>query len=96
MSKSTSVNKSAEIRRVLDDIGWDASPRDVQSRLQTKAIVVTAQQVSNEKSRRVKRPLIVSDLPVSVLKKVKALVVEFGSSDIVRKALDELDELSAR
>lgn len=94
MPKSTSVSKSAEIRRVLGEIGWDSSPREVQTCLEAKGTTVTAQQVSNEKSRRVKRPLPLSDLPVSVLKKVKALVDEFGSSEVVRKALDELDELT--
>ena len=36
----------------------------------------------------------IEDLPVSILKKVKALVDEVGSTEIVRRALAELDELT--
>jgi hypothetical protein len=33
----------------------------------------------------------IEDLPVSILKKVKSLVDEVGSSEVVRRVLDELD-----
>jgi hypothetical protein len=97
--KSARKDSNAEkIRVVLGNLGWDAAPKDVIEHLRREGITVTPQQVSNQKSRRAKQKKAaaeVEDLPVSVLKKVKALVDEIGS-EVVRRALDELDYLTKR
>jgi hypothetical protein len=91
------LNKAAAIREILSDLGRDAPPRTVVSRLKANGIAVTPQQVSNEKAKLARgTPYEMEDLPVSVLKRVKALVDEIGSIDVVRRALDELDELTKR
>src|SRR5712691_9292782 len=88
---------ASRIRQVLDEIGWEASPKKVISRLEAAGVKVTPQQVSNEKAKRGKpvARLNPDDLPVSFLKKVKELVDEVGSTALVRRALDELDELTS-
>jgi hypothetical protein len=87
---------AAEIRAAFEELGWDAAPKAVIEELQRKEIAVTPQQVSNQKTRRAKlmAEVKVEDLPVSVLKKVKRLVDEVGSTEVVRRALDELDHLT--
>jgi hypothetical protein len=89
--------KAEAIRNVLNELGGNTSPKTVISRLRLQGIEVTPQQVSNEKAKITKRRLSqIEDLPVSVLKKVRALVVEIGSVDLVRRALADLEELSKR
>ncbi len=84
------------IRQALDELGWHASTKDVNDYLAADKVEVTAQQVSNEKSKRAKHPVTqLEDLPVSLLKKVKALVDEIGSVELVRRALDDLEALTS-
>jgi hypothetical protein len=96
MSHKQKNTSASRIRLALDEIGWNASPKEIIARLKAGGIEVTPQQVSNEKAKRGKQavPLDPNDLPVSFLKKLRALVDEVGSTDLVRHALDELDELS--
>lgn len=87
MGRKIEMNSSAgQIRKVLNENGWDVSPKEVISNLEAKGIIVSPQQVSNEKSKK-------GDITISILKKVKKLVDEVGSTDFIRKALDELDIL---
>jgi hypothetical protein len=91
------LNKAAAIREILSEFGRDAAPRTVVSRLKEKGIAVTPQQVSNEKAKLAGgTPYEIEDLPVSVLKRVKALVDEIGSIEVVKQALSELGELVKR
>lgn len=85
-------NKAEEIRKILEQEGWDSKPQQVINLLKEKDIEVTPQQVSNQKAKRAKHGD--ADLRASVLKKVKALAEELGSTDVVRRALDDLDELT--
>jgi hypothetical protein len=64
--------------------------------LRAKGTLVTPQQVSNIKAMRVKQSPQMEDIPLSVLKKVKSLVDEIGSIRIVRKAIDELENLNIK
>lgn len=88
------ISSQAEaIRRALDELGALAAYNDVLNRVKEMGVEnVSPQQVSNEKRRRRERPNI-EDLPVSVLKKVKALVDDVGSVAVVRQALDELEKV---
>lgn len=95
-------NKAACIRKVLEKYGSTTSLKEVRKHLESEhgITVVSAQQVSNERTKLSKRrpaspPFRLDDLPVSVLKKVKGLVDELGSTDALRRALDELDALTA-
>ncbi|TWT59796.1 hypothetical protein [Rubinisphaera italica] len=85
-------NKAAEIRKILEDEGIDQSSKQIIDKVRNKGIEVTPQQVSNEK-RKMRLNMPVDDLPISVIKKVQVLVRELGSIVIVRRALDELEEL---
>jgi hypothetical protein len=88
--------KAAAIRDVLGELGHVASFERVQERLKARGIKgVTPQQVSNEK-RKLRERYDLEDLPVSVIKKVQATVIDVGSIDVVRRALDELEKLQAR
>jgi hypothetical protein len=89
--------KAACIRKVLEDFGPDLPLTEVREHLSKHGITdVSPQQVSNERAKLSKRRtgITLDDLPVSVLKKVKALADEIGS-DAVRRALDELDNLAS-
>ena len=86
-------NKAHEIRRLLQQSGVEHPSGDIISNLKHRGISVTPQQVSNEK-RRMRRKLEGDDdIPLSIVKKVHALVQEVGSTAIVRRALDELELL---
>jgi hypothetical protein len=87
-----SSSKAETIRSVLKELGEDATFREIEARLQALNVEVTPQQVSNEK-RKLRGRYNANDLPVSVLKQVKALVDELGSTELVRRALDELESL---
>lgn len=92
------TTKAACIRKVLEDFGPDLPLTEVREHLSKQGITdVSPQQVSNERAKLSKRrtAITLDDLPVSVLKKVKALADELGSTDAVRRALDELDNLAA-
>src|SRR5271166_6780767 len=91
-------SKAGLVRQILAKLGWDASPKDVIDSLAAQGITVTPQQVSNEKTKRKRASQTAAqaeDLPVSLLKKVKALVDEVGSTNLVRRALDELEALTS-
>jgi hypothetical protein len=92
-----SINKAAAIRELLVELGRDVAPRLVISRLKAQGISVTAQQVSNQKAKFARAtPFEIEDLPVSVLKRVKLLVDDIGSIEVVKRALAELEELAKR
>jgi len=91
------INKAEAIRELFAELGIDISSKELIQRLQTQGIEVSPQQVSNEKARikRKSRAVVqVDDLPVSVLKKVKALVDELGGAEVVKRALEELKTLN--
>ena len=90
-------SKAHLVRQTLAIKGWDASPKDVIASLAAQGVAVTPQQVSNEKTKRARRTPTaqIADLPVSLLKKVKSLVDEVGSTSLVRRALDELEALTS-
>ena len=93
------TSKAEAIRELFKERGSDLSLAEIRKELKSRyRIEVTAQQVSNERTKFAERKPAFSldDLPVSVLKRVKALVDEFGSTDAVRRALDELDELQTK
>lgn len=93
------VSIAQAIRELLKEMGQDVPPRHVIQRLSERGITgVTSQQVSNQKARLRKARLraIGDDPPLSVIKKLKALVDEFGSIDAVRHALDGLEELQRK
>lgn len=73
--------------------------KDVRERLKASGIDVTAQQISNEKARLRRQTQVkltsVEELPISVLKRINALVEEVGSTEIVKKAIDELARLKS-
>ncbi len=85
-------SKAAAIRVVLKELGNDVPFKGVNVRLNELGVTATPQQVSNER-RKLRDPYDVGDLPVSIIKKVKALVDEIGSVGTVRRALDELELL---
>jgi hypothetical protein len=96
MSERTN-SKAYMIRKTLDKLGWDARPKDVITFLAAEGHKVSAQQVSNEKNKRAGQAGVKEEeLTLSLLKKVKALVNEVGSINLVRKALDELEELTSQ
>jgi hypothetical protein len=96
MSERPHSNASL-IRKTLDKLGWDARPKDVIASLAAEGHKVSAQQVSNEKNKRAGRAGVKEEeLTLSLVKKVKALVDEAGSVSLVRKALDELEELTSQ
>jgi len=93
----TVPSKAAEIRSYLEHSGVQVSSKKLIQSLREKDIHVSSQQVSNEKSRMRKLANAdrqIDDLPVSVLKKVKTLIDELGSPEIVKKAIEELSKLS--
>src|SRR5271157_3921114 len=91
------ISKAHLIRKTLDKLGWDARPRDVMASLADEGHKVSAQQVSNEKYKRPGQAGVKEEeLTLSLLKKVKTLVDEVGSINLVRRALDELDELTSQ
>jgi len=90
-------SKASQIRKTLAKLGWDASPKDVIASLAAEGHIVSAQQVSNEKTKRAAQAGVKQEeLTISLLKKVKALVDEVGSTNLVRRALDELEELTSQ
>jgi hypothetical protein len=96
MTINSQLNRAAAIRELLLELGIQTPPREIIGRLRDNGIDdVSPQQVSNEKAKLRKKGAVarVDDLPVSVLKKVKSLVDEIGSIEVVRRALDELLEL---
>jgi hypothetical protein len=96
MSERTN-SKAYLIRKTLDKLGWDARTKDVIDSLKAEGHKVSAQQVSNEKNRRAENAGVKEEeLTLSVLKKVKGLVDEVGSTNLVRRALNELDELTSQ
>lgn len=85
---------AAAIRQLLQSRGLKSTPRDIIAELDGAGIKdVSPQQVSNEKSRLRKAGLVTDDLPISVIKKVKAFVAELGSLAILKQAIAELEEL---
>jgi hypothetical protein len=92
--RETETNKAEAIRRVLKQLGRLTPTRQVVRHLSSEGVGVTAQQVSNQKAKLAK--LGDEDLRASVLKKVKALVDELGSTEVLRRALDDLEELTRR
>jgi hypothetical protein len=90
--------KASLIRQAFDELGWGVSSKDVIASIAAQGVAVTPQQVSNEKLKRARQTpsAQVEDLPVSLLKKVKALVDELGSTDLVRRALNDLEALTPR
>lgn len=89
------MNTDADaIRAALKELGASTRTKDLVAYLNLKQVRVTPQQVSNEKARLAKQNReAIEDLPASILKRVKQLVDELGSTLVIRKALDELDEL---
>lgn len=90
--RKTETNKAEAIRRVLKQLGRHTPTRRVVHYLSKEGIEVTPQQVSNQKAKLAK--LGDEDLRTSVLKKVKALVDELGSTEVLRRAIDDLDDLT--
>jgi hypothetical protein len=92
------ITKASLIRQAFDELGWGVSSKDVITFVAAQGVAVTPQQVSNEKLKRARQnpAAQVEDLPVSLLKKVKALVDELGSTDLVRRALNDLEALTPR
>ena len=80
--------------------GLQTPPREVIRLLKDQGLPdVSPQQVSNEKAKLRQRgtlPSVNDDLPISIIKKVKSLVDEVGSIAIIRKALDDLEQLQSR
>lgn len=72
-------SKAKMIRRLLEELGSRAESQEVITRLKRQGILVTPQQVSNEKTKLRQRL------------KVMALVDELGSVDVIRQILDDLD-----
>jgi hypothetical protein len=90
-------SKASLISKALDKLGSDARPKEVIAFLAAEGHKVSAQQVSNEKSKRAGQAGDKEEeLTLSVLKRVKAFVDEIGSTSLLRKALDELDELTSQ
>lgn len=89
-------SKASLVRQTLAKLGWDASPKAVIASLADEGVTVTPQQVSNEKTKRLNQTAANGeDVTISLLKKVKALVDEVGSTNLVRRALDELEALTS-
>jgi hypothetical protein len=93
-ARELGINKAEAIRGVLKNLGRQTPTRRVIDVLRRDGIKVSAQQVSNQKAKLAK--LGDEDLRASVLKKVKALVDELGSIEVLRRAIDDLDELTTR
>lgn len=91
-----SLSKAALIRAAFSELGEAADFKAIDRWLKAKNVDdVSPQQVSNER-RKLRPRYDVEDLPVSVLRKVKTIVDAVGSTDVVRRALDELDALSCQ
>ena len=48
----TKVNKAESVRKLCDEIGWDPPAAEIIGLLSQRGVVVTANHVNNEKSRR--------------------------------------------
>jgi hypothetical protein len=85
-------SKASYIREAFDKLGNNASFEEVKEYiLQEKEIEVRAQQVSNERTKRLNpKP---QEITADVLKQVKELVDRLGSFDATRRALDALEEI---
>ena len=91
-ARKSESNKAEAIRQALKQLGRHTPTRTVVQNLLHEGIQVTPQQVSNQKARMAN--LGNRDLPASVLKKVKALADELGSIEVLRRAIDDLDDLT--
>lgn len=89
-------SKAERIRNAFAKLGAGARSKDVIRLLAKEGESVTPQQVSNERSKLKQAGTVslLDDLPISVIKKVKSLADELGSTQVVRRALDEIDELT--
>jgi hypothetical protein len=90
MNKSS---KAAQIRDAIQELGDKATYEQIRERVEAAGVSITPQQVSNER-RKLRSRYEVEDLPVSVIRKVKELADELGSTSVVRRALDELEALT--
>jgi len=88
-------SKAQHIRAAVLKLGRGARPREVIRFLAEREIAVTPQQVANERAKLARRAASdkVRDFPVSTLRRVHALVAELGSTAIIRRALDIIDEV---
>ncbi|HEY4310197.1 MAG TPA: hypothetical protein VGN12_12170 [Pirellulales bacterium] len=90
------VNKAAQIRKTIEQLGAGARPREVIAALAAKRIKVTPSQVSNEKAalggstggrKRAK-----DEISMDTLIEVKKLVDRFGLEN-AQTAMDALSRL---
>jgi len=92
-NQESKPNKADAIRRAFKQLGRHVPYRVVRDHLLNEGIKnVRPQEVSNQKAKLAK--LGDEDLRASVLKKVKTLVDEVGSIDALRRAIDDLEELT--
>jgi hypothetical protein len=87
-------SKAETIRQVLKRLGPQTSTQEIVRHLKTQKIRVSPQQVSNQKARLA--GLGDADLRASVLKKVKALADELGSIAVLRRAINDLEDLMGK
>jgi hypothetical protein len=88
------ITKASRIRAALKQLGSNAPAQSVIELLSDQGVSVSPQQISNERTRMRRQNASSVELTVSAVKKVKLLVDELGSIQLVRRALDDLEELT--